>query len=161
MTDPSGCLWKIASSKRRPLIGRGGSPAENGAAVKAQEVPITIGVADVREAKTFYEDALGLPVKKDYRKFVMLSGGDGASGLALYSREALADDAAVPPEGSGFRGFELTHVADSGDSVQALLERAARAGAAIVKTPDSMPARGASGHFTDPDGNLWKIVTAG
>ena len=108
------------------------------------------GVADIRRAKRFYAEALGLPVKKDYRKFVMLSGGDGTSDLGVYKREALADDAAVSPEGSGFRGFTLTHAVDSEEQVEALLNRVAQAGGTVVR-PDC---------FADLDGNLWQVATA-
>jgi uncharacterized protein len=164
VTDPSGYLWKIASSKRRPLIARNGSSASgNGhdAAVtsNAREVPITIGVADMKRAKEFYKDGLGLPVKKDYRKFVMFSGEDGTSDLGMYRWEALADDAAVPPTGSGFRGFSMCHIVDSADSVDALLDRATRAGAKIVKPALAAPREGYSGYFADPDGYLWKVAS--
>src|SRR5437763_12584460 len=112
VTDPSGYLWKIASSKRRPLIGRKEASSSNGQAIKPQEVPITIGVTDMKRSKEFYKDGLGLPVKKAFgNKFVMFSGEDGTSDLGMYQREALADDAAVEPEGRGFHGFSITHVA--------------------------------------------------
>jgi catechol 2,3-dioxygenase-like lactoylglutathione lyase family enzyme len=158
VTDPSGYLWKIASSKRRPLISRQGSSASQGHAIEPQEVPITIGVSDMKRAKEFYEEGLGLPVKKDYRKFVMFSGGDGTSDLGLYTREALANDAAVSPGGSGFRGFCITHVAESPERVDALLTRAVQAGGQVVK-PALAGHGGYSGYFADPDGNLWQVAT--
>ena len=157
VTDPDGYLWKIASSKRRPLIARGGSSAGGNGTVEPQEVPITIGVADMRRAKEFYRDGLGLPVKKDYRKFVMFRGEDGTSDLGMYKREALADDAAVAPEGSGFRGFSITHVVESAEGVDALLARAADAGGTIVRSADAARHSGYSGWFADPDGNLWRV----
>jgi uncharacterized protein len=159
VTDPSGYLWKIASSKRRPLIARNQPSAENGRAIKAQDVPITIGVADIKRAKEFYRDGLGLSVKKDYRKFVMFSGEGGTSGLGMYTREALADDAAVDPDGSGFRGFSITHIVDPASRVDALLTRAARAGGSIVKAALPAGPGGYSGYFADPDGNLWKVAS--
>jgi uncharacterized protein len=162
VTDPSGYLWKIASSKRRPLIARtGSSTSGNGhdrALSQAQEVPITIGVADMKRAKEFYKDGLGLPVKKDYRKFVMFGGGEGTSDLGMYKWDALAEDAAVPPAGSGFRGLHLTHLVDSTDRVDALLNKAARSGGRIVKAPLTGSDK-YTGYFTDPDGYLWKLGT--
>ena len=113
VTDPDGYLWKVASSKRRPLLGRGESVVANGRPSAAQAVPITIGVGDMKRAKDFYEAGVRLPVKKDYRKFVMFSGEGRTSELGMYKREALADDAAVQAEGSGFHGFSITHVVDS------------------------------------------------
>jgi catechol 2,3-dioxygenase-like lactoylglutathione lyase family enzyme len=156
VADPSGHLWKIASPKRKSLLSRktngNGVPPEP---VPAQELALTIGVADMKRAKQFYEDGLGNPTKKDYSKFVSFDGGDGTPDLALYKWDALADDADVPPDGSGFRGFEITHVVDSADAVARLLDKAGRAGGKIVKRPVG---DGSSGYFTDVDGYLWRIA---
>jgi catechol 2,3-dioxygenase-like lactoylglutathione lyase family enzyme len=157
VTDPGGYLWKVASSKRRPLLGRSASATDNGHAIIPQEVPITIGVADMQRAKEFYADGLGLPVKKAFgSKFVMFSGEAGTSDLGVYKREALARDAAVQPEGDGFHGFSITHVVESAQRVDELLARVARAGAGIVR-PGGSDEAGYSGSFTDPDGNVWQV----
>ena len=152
VTDPSGHLWKIASDKRRPLLGR--QRADNGirTPVPAQELALTIGVADMKRAKQFYKDGLGNATKKDYSKFVSFDGGDGAPDLAMYKWDALADDADVPPEGSGFRGFTMSHVVDSAADVDRLLDKATGAGAEIVKRADH------GGYFADLDGYLWRIA---
>ncbi len=160
VTDPGGYLWKIASSQRRPLLARRGPATVNGHMITAQEVPITIGVADVRRAKDFYEEGLGLPVKKAFgSKFVMFRGEGGTSDLGIYKREALAKDAAVSPEGDGFHGFSITHIADSAERVDELLARVARAGGEIVRPPVDASHGGYSGSFVDPDGNLWQAVS--
>lgn len=160
VTDPSGFLWKIASAKRRPVLGRKESTASNGHAVAPKEVPITIGVADMKRSKEFYADAICLPVKKAFgNKFVMFEGQDGASDLGMYKRDALAEDAAVPPEGSGFHGFSITHAVHSPQEVDALLSRAAEAGGQIVMPGREDGRRGYSGYFADPDGNLWQVAT--
>jgi catechol 2,3-dioxygenase-like lactoylglutathione lyase family enzyme len=159
VTDPSGYLWKIASAKRRRLIGRNEPSINDGHAIKPQEAPITIGVADMKRAKEFYRDGLGMPVKKSFgNKFVLFGGQDGTSDLGMYKREALADDAAVNPEGSGFRGFSITHVVDSAERVDALLASAARAGGEIVKSPTGAAQGRYGGYFADLDGNLWQIA---
>jgi catechol 2,3-dioxygenase-like lactoylglutathione lyase family enzyme len=160
VTDPGGYLWKVASSKRRPLLGRSASATDNGHAIIPQEVPITIGVADMQRAKEFYADGLGLPVKKAFgSKFVMFSGEAGTSDLGVYKREALARDAAVQPEGDGFHGFSITHVVESARRVDELLARVARAGAGIVR-PGGSDEAGYGGSFTDPDGNVWQVRSA-
>ncbi|HKO28458.1 MAG TPA: VOC family protein [Solirubrobacteraceae bacterium] len=160
VTDPSGYLWKIASSKRRPLLSRREPATNNGHAINPQEVPITIGVADMRRAKAFYEEGLGLPVKKAFgTKFVMFSGEGGTSDLGMYKREALAKDAAVPPEGSGFHGFSLTHVVDTPQEVDELLARVARAGGEIVRPPAHSGEGGHSATFADFDGNFWQVTS--
>jgi catechol 2,3-dioxygenase-like lactoylglutathione lyase family enzyme len=160
VTDPGGYLWKIASSKRHPLLGRKEVPARNGHPVEPQEVPITIGVADMKRAKQFYKDGIGLPVKKSFgSKFVMFEGRDGTSDLGMYKREALADDAAVPPEGSGFRGFSITHLVETAERVDAMLADAVEAGGTLVKSAQPADGGGYSGYFADPDGNLWKVAS--
>jgi hypothetical protein len=150
--DPSGHLWKLASPKRRPLIGRKRSEAGAPAPVKAQELALTIGVADMKRAKQFYKDGLGNPTKKAYSKFVSFDGGDGTPDLGMYQWDALADDAGVAPDGSGFRGFRLSHIADSAESVERLVDKAEGAGAKVLR-------RGEGAYFSDPDGYLWKIAT--
>jgi catechol 2,3-dioxygenase-like lactoylglutathione lyase family enzyme len=159
VTDPDGYLWKIASSRRRPLTARKQPLAADGRPIEAQEVPITIGVADMKPAKEFYKDGIGLPVKKDYRKFVMFEAQYGTSGLGMYKREALADDAAVAPDASGFRGFTITHVVHSAERVDALLASAVRAGATIVKPAHAGGLGRYSGYFADLDGVLWKVAS--
>jgi catechol 2,3-dioxygenase-like lactoylglutathione lyase family enzyme len=161
VTDPSGYLWKIASSKRHPLLGRKQVVTSNGHVVRPQEVPITIGVADMKRAKEFYREGLGLSVKKAFgNKFVMFSGEDGCSDLGMYKREALAQDAAVSPQGSGFRGFSVSHLVDAADQVDDVLVRAAGAGGTIVKPPAADDG-GYAGFFADLDGNLWRVASRG
>ena len=102
-----------------------------------------------------------MPVKKAFgSKFVMFGGADGTTDLGIYKREALARDAAVAPEGNGFPGFSITHIADSAQHVDELLARAAGAGGEIVRQPVD-PGRGDyySGSFADPDGNLWHVTS--
>src|SRR3954447_1948295 len=149
VADPSGHLWKIASPKRKALLGRKPTADRVPEPVAAQELSLTIGVADMKRAKRFYEEGLGNPTKKAYAKFVSFDGGDGTPDLSMYNWDALADDANVPPEGSGFRGFAMSHVVDSADAVDRLLDRARGAGATLIKP----------GYFTDPDGYLWKITS--
>jgi catechol 2,3-dioxygenase-like lactoylglutathione lyase family enzyme len=158
VTDPSGHLWKIASTKRRPLLGR--QRADNGMPepVPAQELALTIGVADMKRAKQFYKDGLGNPTKKDYSKFVSFDGGDGTPDLAMYKWDALADDANVSAAGSGFRGFRITHLADSAESVEQLVEKATSAGAKVLRRAFDSPRGGHNACFSDPDGYLWKIA---
>jgi catechol 2,3-dioxygenase-like lactoylglutathione lyase family enzyme len=75
----------------------------------------------------------------------------------MYKWDALADDADVAPAGSGFRGFHLSHVVDSGETVERLLARATRAGATVVRRAVDGAHR-QSAYFTDPDGYLWKLA---
>src|SRR5574341_538816 len=94
---------------------------------------ITLGVRDLNRAKKFYSEGLGCPIQQDQGGFVSFSLGDGSSGLALYSWDALADDAGVAPDGSGFRGFTLSYIVASEEQVDQVLAQAKRAGGKIVK----------------------------
>jgi catechol 2,3-dioxygenase-like lactoylglutathione lyase family enzyme len=120
---------------------------------------ITIGVGDIGRSKEFYNQGLGLPIHKDAGELVSLDVGDGSSMLALYRREALATDAGVDPEGSGFRGVTLSYIVASAEQVDAVLAAAARAGGEIVKPAKRALWGGYSGHFADPDGHLWKVAS--
>jgi uncharacterized protein len=109
----------------------------------------------MKRAKEFYGEGLGLPVKKAFgNKFVMFRGEDGTSDLGMYKREALADDAAVEPQGSGFHGFSVTYLVDAAERVDALLARAERAGGQIVKPGGNGTGQSYRGCF----GNLWQII---
>ena len=119
---------------------------------------ITIGVEDIDRAKTFYADGMGWPIQADHGQFVQFGTAEGSSTIALYPRQALADDAGVPPDGSGFRGVTFNYFVSSDDLVDAVLAQAERAGGRIVKPAERAKWGGYSGHFADPDGYLWKVV---
>lgn len=68
---------------------------------------ITLGVGDLNRARQFYSDGLGWPIQGH---FVSFRPADGSSALTLYPREVLADDAGVPPDGSGFRGVTFSYI---------------------------------------------------
>ena len=68
---------------------------------------VTLGVSDLSAAIEFYEKGLGLPRMESPPEvaFFTLNG----TWLGLYGREALAKDAQVSAEGSGFAAFTLAH----------------------------------------------------
>jgi predicted lactoylglutathione lyase len=117
---------------------------------------ITLGVRDVAVSAKFYT-ALGLP-KLDFPSedvaFFSLRG----TWLSLYGREALAEDATVTAEGTGFRGVALAHNLGSEAEVDQLLAEAVAAGATLVKPGQRAFWGGYSGYFADPDGHLWEVA---
>jgi hypothetical protein len=117
---------------------------------------ITLGVADLQKSIRFYRDGLGLPMRENGEQiaFFITVG----TWLALYPREALADDAEVDADGTGFRGFTLAHNVASKTEVDQLLEQASKAGARIIKEARDVEWGGYSGYFSDPDGFLWEVA---
>jgi len=119
---------------------------------------ITLGVRDFNRAKQFYSEGLGWPIQLEQGEWVSFSINNGSSTLGLLPWDALADDAGVPADGSGFRGFTLSYVVRSEERVDAVLAEAERAGGKIAKSAESQQWGGRSGYFTDPDGYLWKVA---
>jgi hypothetical protein len=118
---------------------------------------ITLGVADLDAAVTFYRDGLGLPLHGgDYDgiAFFAMRG----TWLALYPRAHLAADAGVPARGSGFAGVTLAHNVASKGTVDAVMNEAEAAGATIVKPAWEAFWGGYAGYFADPDGHLWEVA---
>lgn len=117
---------------------------------------VTLGVSHVGRARAFYE-ALGWepsPASQEAIVFFQLSGVV----LALFDRNALADDANVAPAGDGFRGVTLAHNVESEEAVDAALAHAISSGARLVKSASKVFWGGYSGYFSDPDGHLWEVA---
>ncbi|GIH22735.1 glyoxalase [Acrocarpospora phusangensis] len=121
---------------------------------------IMLGVKDVARARKFYVEGLGCGIDQDFPGFVRCRLGEGSSMLALYEWEAVAQDAGVSAEGSGFRGVSLHFIADSRDEVDEVMRMAEAAGGVVVKAAAAAEWGGYFGYFSDPDGYLWKITTA-
>lgn len=117
---------------------------------------ITLGVSDMAKSTRFYEHGLGFP-RMDYSPEVAFFTLNG-SWLALYGREALAEDAGVPAAGSGFKGVTIAHNVDSEEAVDQVMNQAVAAGATLVKPAQKVFWGGYSGYFSDPDGYLWEVA---
>ena len=117
---------------------------------------ITLGVANVARARAFYE-ALGWKASsasQDDVAFFQL----GSIALGLYGRAALAEDAKVPDNPTGFSGVTLAQNQASEEAVDQLLDEASRAGARILKPAQRVFWGGYSGYFADPDGHIWEVA---
>jgi hypothetical protein len=117
---------------------------------------VTLGVEDLDASREFYTERLGWPEDGSGEDIVFYR--TGGTRLALYPRDALAADATVQSDGSGFRGFTLAHNVASKAAVDDVLAEAEAAGATIVKPPDDTFWGGYSGYFSDPDGVLWEVA---
>ena len=117
---------------------------------------ITLVVRDLAVSVKFYEEGLGFPRMESPPTvaFFTLNG----TWLGLYGREALAEDATVSAEGSGFAAFTLAHNVPSEAEVDEVMNQALAAGATLVKQPQTVFWGGYSGYFKDPDGHLWEVA---
>jgi catechol 2,3-dioxygenase-like lactoylglutathione lyase family enzyme len=127
--------------------------------VPLQVTAIMIGVEDLARSKDFYGEGLGCTIDQDYPGFVSLNLGDGSSSLALYPREAAAQDAGVSSEGSGFRGVSFHFIVSSREAVDEVMGNAVAAGGGVVKEAEATQ-WGYFGYFSDPDEYLWKVASA-
>jgi uncharacterized protein len=131
--------------------------------VKPRLSVVTLGVDDLERSVRFYRDGLGLPTKgivgTEFEHgavaFFDLAGGIK---LALWPRASLAHDAGIPVGASSATELALAHNVASRTEVDALLARAERAGANVVKAAHDTFWGGYAGYFQDPDGHLWEIA---
>jgi predicted lactoylglutathione lyase len=128
---------------------------------------ITLAVADLERALTFYR-RLGLESKgisgTEWTDEITGANGaiamfklDGGLLLSLYPRADLAKDAAIALAEPQSGEFSLAQLVRSRDDVDALLEKAASAGAAVTPARDR-PWGIYSGYFRDLDGHLWEVI---
>jgi hypothetical protein len=127
--------------------------------VPLQVTAIMLGVEDLARSKKFYGEGLGCTINQDYPGFVSFDLGDRSSALALYQREAAAQDAGVSPQGSGFRGVSFHFIVGSSDAVDEVIANAEAAGGQVVKKAAPSQWGGYFGYFSDPDGHLWKVAS--
>jgi len=116
---------------------------------------ITLGVRDLARSRAFYR-ALGWQESPGSLEAVAFFQA-GSVVFALFGREALADDANVAAEGSGFPAFTLAHNVASEAAVDAILAEAVAAGAGLARRGERAPWGGYRGYFSDPDGFLWEV----
>jgi catechol 2,3-dioxygenase-like lactoylglutathione lyase family enzyme len=117
---------------------------------------ITLGVEDLERSKDFYE-------RLGWRRCMTKADGivffpAGGTILALFPRDALAEDADLANDGHGFSGFSLAYNTRSREEVDSVLTEVESAGAKILKPAKNAPWGGYSGYFADPDGFAWEVA---
>lgn len=117
---------------------------------------VTLGVADVQASASFYE-RLGWRRSGASMEDVVFFDAGGVV-FALWGREAMAEDAAVPPAGTGFRAVTLALNLQGRAEVDATIAEAEAAGATVTKPAAEVSWGGYSGCFADPDGHLWEVA---
>lgn len=123
---------------------------------------ITLGVKDMAASLKFYRDGMGFvtSVKEQQPKIVFFN--NNGTKLALYPIEELAKDIDEqhPPARAGFSSLTLAYNAKSLKEVDDVMNKAAKAGAEIVKPPQRVFWGGYSGYFRDLDGYYWEVAYA-
>ena len=114
-----------------------------------------LGAEDPSAAQEFYAAVLA-PKVQDYGGFFR-SDLHGAGDLGVTDVSALAAEAGVRVEGSGFGGCIISYVLEQPSEVVAVVEAAAAAGAEILKPAKKALFGSFSGAFRAPDGAVWKV----
>jgi catechol 2,3-dioxygenase-like lactoylglutathione lyase family enzyme len=116
---------------------------------------VTLGVADVRRARTFYERLGWYGQESEETVFFQLGG----IALILWARHKLAADGSFEDRGAdGFGGVALAHNVRDRAEVDKVMADAASAGAEITQVPRETFYGGYAGYFRDPDGHVWEIA---
>jgi catechol 2,3-dioxygenase-like lactoylglutathione lyase family enzyme len=131
--------------------------------MKPRITAITLGVDDLDRALNFYRDGLGLKtdgiIGREFEHgavaFFDLQSGVK---LAVWPRASLAHDTGLPQQPRSSTEFTLGHNVASRAEVDAVMQQARAAGAAIVKPAQDTFWGGYAGYFQDPDGHLWEVV---
>lgn len=117
---------------------------------------VTLGVSDLGRCRAFYR-AMGWRESGASNESVAFFQAGGIV-LALWGSEALAEDAGVPSEGSGFRRVALAYNTRTLEEVAVVLAEAEAAGGTILKPAQDTFWGGHAGYFEDPDGHLWEVA---
>ncbi len=116
---------------------------------------VTLGVADLVRARTFYE-SLGWVTRAGPDDDVVFFQTGGMI-VALWGRGQLAEDSGVDDAG-GWGGVTLALNVRSPAEVDAVIDEARTAGARIARAGAETFWGGYSGVFVDPDGHPWEVA---
>ena len=130
---------------------------------------VTLAVADLDRALTFYRDGMGFPTEgligTEFQGDEGTPAGatavfqlDGGLMLSVYPRSELAKDAGVPLTGAKAGEFSIGHAVATRTEVDEVIAQAKAAGAAVTDSPHDRPWGIYSGYFQDPDGHLWEVI---
>ena len=118
---------------------------------------ITLGVADVAKATSFYE-RLGFVRSKRASQESVSFFQAGPVVPALWGRDAQRDDAQAAEFWTGNGGIAVAQNLTSEAQVDAMMARAEAAGARILKPAAKTFWGGYDGYFADLDGHVWEVA---
>ena len=118
---------------------------------------ITLGVADLDRARSFYE-AWGWQPHATSQPGVVFYQMNGAA-LALFGLKDLAKDQGRENAPLGTGAMTLAQNCAEDAETDEVFQAALKAGATLLKAPEKVFWGGYSGYFADPDGHVWEIAT--
>ena len=118
---------------------------------------ITLGVADIAKATSFYE-RLGFVRSKQASQPPISFFRAGSVVLALFGRESLKEDGQAGELWTGNGGMTLAQNVASEAEVDAMMARSEEAGARILKSAAKTFWGGYDGYFADADGHVWEVA---
>jgi predicted lactoylglutathione lyase len=118
---------------------------------------ITLGVADIAKATSFYE-RFGFVRSKSASADSVSFFQAGPVVVALWGRDAQRDDAQAAELWTGNGGIVVAQNLASEDAVDVAMARAEAAGARILKPAAKTFWGGYNGYFADPDGHVWEVA---
>jgi len=131
--------------------------------MKPRITVLTLGVTDLERSVEFYRDGLGLATEgiigKEF-EYGAVAFFDLQSGLklALWPRESISNDTAIPLQTPSPLEFTIGHNVATKEEVDRVMEQAQKAGAVIIKPAADTFYGGYAGYFQDPDGHLWEAA---
>ena len=117
---------------------------------------ITLGVNNLENMKNFYLEKFGWTPLKDSDGIVFFKLNGVI--LSLFPWDELAEDASVPSDGHGFKGFTLAIALRSVKEVDELFQNFRGKAVKIVKLPETAVWGGYSGYVKDIENNLWEFA---
>lgn len=112
----------------------------------------------MQRSREFYSNGLCFTEANESNQYIVFYRMQSVC-LALYPASELAADIGIDAEGSGFRGFTLSHNVSNEHEVEELLRLAVAAGAQLIKPAGETNWGGYAGYFSDPDGFFWEVAT--
>ncbi|MEY2873196.1 MAG: hypothetical protein RLZZ373_567 [Pseudomonadota bacterium] len=131
--------------------------------MKPRITVLTLAVDDLDRALHFYRDGLGFATpgifgtEFEHGAVVFIDLQPGLK-LALWPRRSLAHDTGLPLQPPSATELSLGHNVRSREEADAVMAKAAAAGAVVVKPAQDTFWGGYGGYFQDPDGHLWEVV---
>jgi uncharacterized protein len=117
---------------------------------------VTLGVKDLAASKHFYVEGLGWKPVFENKEILFFQAG--CMVFALFLRNELAKDFGADPAIFGRAAVALAYNVRAKAEVDPLMQRAADAGATILKPAREASWGGYSGYFADPDGFAWEVA---